>query len=56
MTWQSQRAQISGQRARARGTGGNKDQLWFSLDKKTSCTGANSGVRRKNKLYGGYNT
>ena len=34
--------------------GGNKDQLWFSLEKK-SCTVANGGVRRKKKLYGGCN-
>ena len=26
------------------------------LQKKTSCTVANGGVRRKNKLYGGCNT
>ena len=33
--------------------GGNKDQLWFSSEKKTSCMVANSGFYRKMKLYGG---
>ena len=38
---------------------GNKGQLWFSPEKKkkkTSYTVTNGGVRRKNKLYGGYNS
>ena len=35
--------------------GGNKDQLWFSPEKKkqTGCTVAKGGVRRKKKLYCG---
>ena len=44
-----------GQRETGTGTRGNKDQLWFSPKKKTSCAVANGGVRWKKKLNGGCN-
>ena len=59
LTWKNQQddmAKSMGVGQWATGTGGNKDQLWFSpKKKKTSCTVANGGVHQKKKLNGGYN-
>ena len=56
LTSQNQRTQISGQQAMSTDTG-NRINYGFCREKKkkTSCTVANSGVRRKKKLYGGNN-